>query len=69
MLALILVIQNWRPYLLGRKLIVKTDHRSLKYLWEQKITTSTQGNWLAKLTGFDFVIEYKKGQYCVADTL
>ena len=31
-LALVLVVQRWRLYLLGRQFIVKTDHQSLKYL-------------------------------------
>ena len=34
MLALVLAVQKWRPYLLGRTFIVRIDHCSLKYLWE-----------------------------------
>ena len=55
-LALVLVVQRWRLYLLGRQFIVKTDHQSLKYLWSQRITTTTQKKWLYKLMGFDFII-------------
>ena len=62
MLALILAVQKWRPYFLARKFIVRTDQRSLKYLWEQKITATAQEKWLAKLMGFDFTIEYKMGK-------
>uniref|UniRef100_A0A2N9GM02 Integrase catalytic domain-containing protein n=1 Tax=Fagus sylvatica TaxID=28930 RepID=A0A2N9GM02_FAGSY len=29
MLALVLAVQKWRPYLMGRKFIVRTDHKSL----------------------------------------
>ncbi|KAH7528613.1 hypothetical protein FEM48_Zijuj05G0090500 [Ziziphus jujuba var. spinosa] len=50
-----------RPYLLGRKFIVRTDHQSLKHLYSQKITTMAQQKWLYKLLGFDFQVEYKKG--------
>jgi hypothetical protein len=32
MLALVTSIQKWRPYLLGHRFVVRTDHRSLKYL-------------------------------------
>lgn len=62
MLALVLAVQKWRPYLLGRKFIVRTNQRSLKHLWEQKITTTAQEKWLAKFMGYDFTIEYKKGK-------
>ncbi|XP_071913952.1 uncharacterized protein [Coffea arabica] len=39
MLAIVNAIQKWRPYLLGGHFIIKTDHQSLKYLMEQKIST------------------------------
>lgn len=61
MLALVLAVQNWGPYLLGRFFIGRTDQRSLKFLWEQKITTVMQQRWLAKLMGYDFIIENKRG--------
>ncbi|KAL5814796.1 hypothetical protein ACOSQ3_025587 [Xanthoceras sorbifolium] len=69
-LALVLAVQKWRPYLLGHQFIVRTDHRSLKYLWKQRITTVAQQRWLYKLMGYDFVIEYKQGkENVVADIL
>jgi len=40
---------------------VRTDHHSLKYLWDQTIVIETQQKWLVKLVGYDFIIEYKKG--------
>jgi hypothetical protein len=61
MLALITSIQMWRPYLLGHRFVVRTDHRNLKYLWGQTIATEAQQKWLIKLMGYDFTIEYKKG--------
>jgi hypothetical protein len=63
-------VQKWRPYLLGQSFVVGTDHRSLKYLWDQTIVTEAQQMWLVKLVGYDFIIEYKKrSENSVADAL
>ena len=70
LLALVIAVQRWRAYLVGRPFIVKTDQQSLKYLLEQKIGTLAQQKWFAKLLGYNFVVEYKKGKdNLVADTL
>lgn len=61
MLAIVLSIKKWRPYLLGRSFVIKTDQKSLKYLWDQRISTDAQQHWLSKLIGYDFIIKHKKG--------
>lgn len=61
MLAVVKAIKKWRPYLLGKRFTVRTDHKSLKYLLEQRITTPAQTRWLPKLLGYDYEIEYKRG--------
>lgn len=47
---------------MGHKFVVHTDHKSLQYLLGQTVTTLAQQKWIAKLLGYDFVIEYKKGK-------
>ncbi|XP_035544590.1 uncharacterized protein LOC118347985 [Juglans regia] len=70
LLALVLAVKKWRPYLLGSAFVIKTDHHSLKYLLEQKIGTIAQQRWLSKLLGYEFSIEYKQGvENKVADAL
>ncbi|XP_068662998.1 uncharacterized protein [Aristolochia californica] len=54
-------IQQWQPYLWGHPFLIHTDHFILKYLLEQRLTTSPQQHWLSKLMGFDFTVEYKPG--------
>lgn len=63
-------VVKWSGYLVGSKFVIRTDHASLKYLREQKITNSLQQKWLYKIMGFDFTIEYKQGKSnLVADAL
>ena len=70
LLALALAVQQWRPYLLVRRFRVQIDHKSLKFLLEQQITTEMQQKWIIKLMEYDFIIEYKKGKFKqVADGL
>ena len=70
LLALATAVKKWRSYLIGRPFVVRIDHQSLKFLLEQRIATSSQQKWLAKLLGYAFVVEYKKGSdNRVADAL
>ncbi|GJV14756.1 putative mitochondrial protein [Tanacetum coccineum] len=69
-LSVIHALDKWRGYLLDRHFITKTDHFSLKYLLDQRITTLAQMKWIPKLMGFDYEIVYKKGvENVVADAL
>jgi hypothetical protein len=61
MLAIVKTIRKWRHYLLGKPFIVRTDHKSLKYLLEQRITTPAQTRWLPKLMGYDYILSIRKG--------
>lgn len=70
LLALVMAVRKWRPYLLGVRFVVKTDQQALKWLLEQKVGTPLQQRWVSKLLGFDFVVEYKRGTSNIAaDTL
>lgn len=62
LLALVLSIQKWQPYLLGHGFIVRTNQQSLKFFLEQRVGTPTQQRWLSKLLEYDFKVEYRKGK-------
>jgi hypothetical protein len=70
MMAILHALKKWRPYLIGRHFKVKTDHDSLKYFLEQRLSSEEQQKWVTKILGYDFEIIYKKGkQNVVADAL
>ena len=70
LIGLVQAVKHWRPYLWGREFVVRTDHQSLKYLLDQRLSTIPQHHWVAKLLGFDFRVEYKPGAAnVVADAL
>lgn len=52
-------VMKWRHYLLGRKFIIQTGHRSLRELVRQVIQTPEQQFYLAKLMGFTYEIVYR----------
>ena len=59
-LAVVWACQVFRPYLAGRKFIIKTDHKDLKG-WIKNATSNRASRWIEKLMEFDFDIEYRPG--------
>jgi hypothetical protein len=69
-LAILHVVDLWRPYLLGKCFQIKTDHQRLKYFLEQCISSPEQQKRVTKLFGYDYEIIYNKGkENVVADAL
>ncbi|KAA0065749.1 transposon Tf2-1 polyprotein isoform X1 [Cucumis melo var. makuwa] len=61
LMVVVLAVQRWRSYLLGRKFVVTTDQRSLKFLLEQRVIQPQYQKWIAKLLGYSFKVVYKPG--------
>jgi hypothetical protein len=62
MMAILHVVETWRPYLIGRHFQIKTDHHSLKYFLEQWLSSPEKHKWVTKMLGYDYEIIYKKGK-------
>ena len=60
-LAILLAVDKWRPYLQHSKFTIRTDHKSLLDLTEQRVTSRIQHKALVKLMDLDYQIQYKKG--------
>jgi len=70
LIGLVQAVRHWRPYLWGRHFIVRTDHYALKFLLDQHLSTLPQRQWVSKLFGYDFAVEFRPGRLnVVADAL
>lgn len=56
-LALLNAVDKWRHYLQFKHFVIRTDHHSLKYLMEQKVTSAFQQKGLTKLLGLDYEVQ------------
>ena len=62
LLAVIYALKRWRHYLLGRMFLLKTDHKSLKWIFTQPDLNMRQRRWLEFLQEFQFEIKFKPGK-------
>lgn len=70
LIGLVQAVRHWRPYLWGSRFVVRTDHYALKFLLDQHLSTLPQHQWVRKLFGYDFAVEFRPGCLnVVADAL
>src|SRR5436190_21330777 len=61
LLAIVWTTKYFKPYLLGVKFKIVTDHKPLTWLFNLKEPNSKLLRWKLKLQEIDYEIEYKKG--------
>ncbi|GJS25659.1 putative reverse transcriptase domain-containing protein [Tanacetum coccineum] len=68
--AIVFTLRLWRHYLYGTKCVVFTDHKSLRYILNQKELNLRQRRWIELLSDYDCEIRYHLGKAnVVADAL
>jgi len=68
--AVVFALKTWRHYLYGSQFQVFSDHKSLKYLFDQKELNMRQRRWTEYLKDYDFELLYHPGKAnVVADAL
>ena len=61
-LAVIHALKMWCHHLIGRKFILMTDNKGLKYLFDQPNLNARKARWQAFLSEYDFEIQHIKGK-------
>ena len=60
--AIVFALKIWRHYAYGGKFEVFSDHKSLKYLFDQKELNMRQRRWMEFLKDYDFELQYHPGK-------
>jgi hypothetical protein len=64
LLAVIVCFRHWRHYVLGRKVLVRTDHSSLTWLQSFKQPESQLARWFSELSQYNIEIVHWPGNKC-----
>lgn len=62
LLAVVTFVQHFRPYLLGRQFLLRTDHGSLTWLSNFKEPEGQLARWLERLQEYNFNIIHRPGR-------
>ena len=60
--AVVTFIKHFRPFLYGRKFLVRTDHNSLRWLLRFKDPEGQLARWLEVISSYDMDIEHRAGK-------
>ena len=61
MLAIVFSLEKFRPYLMGLKVVIFTDHAAIKHLFTKTDSKPRLIRWVLLIQEFDIVIKDKKG--------
>ncbi|KAM0865713.1 hypothetical protein ACQ4PT_043087 [Festuca glaucescens] len=60
-MAVLMAIEQWRPYLQNKEFVIRMDQKSLVHLDDQRLTTQWQHKAFTKLLGLQYRLCYRKG--------
>ncbi|GJW89686.1 putative reverse transcriptase domain-containing protein [Tanacetum coccineum] len=60
--AVVFALKTWRHYIYETKSVIYTDHKSLRYLFDQKELNMRQRRWIELLSDYECEIKYHPGK-------
>ncbi|KAL8126329.1 hypothetical protein AgCh_013571 [Apium graveolens] len=61
LIVIVLAVQKWKYYLLGRHFVVRSNQQSLRFLTQHREINPEYEKWITKLLGYEFEIQFKPG--------
>ena len=62
LLAIVHFLKVYRPYLLGKKFLLRTDHSALQWLRKTPLPIGQQARWLTVIEEYDFEVQHRPGR-------
>lgn len=70
LLAIVLALRRFRPYLYGQRFLLRTDHASLTWLLNFREPEGQLARWMETLQDYDFQVQHRPGRlHANADAL
>ena len=61
LLAVVVYLKHFRPYIYGQKVTIRTDHASLRWILNLKDPEGQLARWLEVITEYDFQVVHRPG--------
>jgi len=62
LMAGVQAFEGWRAYLVGRPVMVQSDHQKLRYFTTKRLLNQRQARWSEFLSQFNYAIEFVPGK-------
>ena len=62
LLAVVLALEHFYPYLYGRQVILRTDNAAVSWMKNLRAPTGQTARWLERIQQYDLVIQHREGR-------
>ena len=62
LLAVVLVLENFHPYVYGREVIVRTDNAAVSWMKSLQAPTRQTARWLERVQSYNLIVQHRQGR-------